>query len=182
MKLCPKCQEELSSQMMGTVEVDQCGKCKGVWFEKGELRAAKDAADADLKWMDFEIWKHPDRFEAKVSERLCPVCRQACHALQYGDTGVEVDYCAQCDGVWLDEGGFEKIIGSLEEELLSKSFSDYVKESVAEAKEIVTGPESFMSEWKDFSTVLRMMAMRLFAERPKLLQKIEWLQRNNPIR
>ena len=53
------------------------------------------------------------------------------------------------------------MIEQLTEELLTRPFSDYIKTSLEEAKEIITGPESFLLEWKDFNTVLNMMQLRL---------------------
>lgn len=39
---------------------------------------------------------------------LCPVCKVA---LQISDRqGVEIDYCPQCRGVWLDRGELDKLI------------------------------------------------------------------------
>jgi uncharacterized protein len=39
----------------------------------------------------------------------CPVCREI--ALVMADRqGIEVDYCPQCRGVWLDRGELDKII------------------------------------------------------------------------
>ena len=177
MKQCPKCQTGLQAADIGPVEVDECRECKGVWFDTDELRQAKDATDTDLNWMDFEIWKHEDRFESQPSARKCPSCEKPMVSLRYGETQVEIDYCQSCQGTWLDGGEFEKIINSLEKEILTKSFSEYVKESLQEAREIVTGPESFLSEWKDFATVLRMMQYRLFVEHPGLLEAIINAQR-----
>ena len=171
-KQCPICRIELKAKVIGPVEVEECRRCHGTWFETDELKRAKDATDEDLHWLDFEIWKHADQFESKASPRECPAGHEAMVSLRYGKTSVEIDFCKSCRGTWLDEGEFEKIIASLEEEVLAKSFSDYVKESLEEAREIVTGPESFLSEWKDFSTVLRLMQNRLFVEHPKLLQTI----------
>ena len=58
---CPRCDVELSTQLITDVEIDECPECKGVWFENDELRRAKDATDPDLNWIDFEIWKHKDK-------------------------------------------------------------------------------------------------------------------------
>ena len=77
---------------------------------------------------------------------------------------VEINYCGTCQGIWLDKDELPKIIESLEDEIAQKTLSDYFKESVEEAKEVVTGHESFMSEWKDFSSVLKLMQYRLFVE------------------
>ncbi len=45
------------------LKIDVCSKCAGVWFDQDELRKAKDQTEPDLNWMDFEIWKHEDRFK-----------------------------------------------------------------------------------------------------------------------
>jgi uncharacterized protein len=48
------------------------------------------------------------RDQAAVSAMLCPVCHVG---LQMTDRqGVEIDYCPQCRGVWLDRGELDKII------------------------------------------------------------------------
>jgi Zn-finger nucleic acid-binding protein len=132
--------------------------------------------------MDFEIWRHKDKFKPKATKINCPVCNTATEAIDYGSTSIEVDYCPSCQGVWLDKDEFKKIIQALEDELLSKSFSDYIKESIEEAKEIITGPETLISEWKDFATVLRIMQYRMFVENPKLLDTITSVQKANPLK
>ena len=169
MKECPTCHVSLESKNIGKVEIDECPQCKGIWFDKDELRKSKDVIDSDLNWMDFEIWKHKNEFKIKESSRLCPVCKTDTHAIDYGSTSTEIDYCPNCKGVWLDRGELKKIIVALEKELLTKPFSKYLSETIKEAKEIITGPESISSEWKDFIAVFRMMQYRLFAENPKLV-------------
>jgi len=52
--------------------------------------------------------------------------------------------------------------------------------SIKEAAEIITGPEAFISEWKDFATVLRMMQYRMFVENPKLLDKVIKAEKMRP--
>ncbi len=48
------------------------------------------------------------RTEAEVAAMQCPVCRVP---LAMSDRqGVEIDYCPQCRGVWLDRGELDKII------------------------------------------------------------------------
>lgn len=179
---CPCCNTDLKRKMIKDVEVDECNKCKGIWFEDDELRKAKDFTDSDLNWMDFEIWKHKDKSQARARNLACPQCNQTLVAVDYADTGVEIDYCPECKGTWLDKGEFKKVIDALTNELLTKSFSEYIKASLEEAKEIITGSESFVSEWKDFTTVFRMMQYRLFVENPKLLDAALNIQRMNPIK
>ena len=43
-----------------------------------------------------------------VSSMLCPVCHVGLTMSER--QGVEIDYCPQCRGVWLDRGELDKII------------------------------------------------------------------------
>ena len=178
---CPLCKLEMSKKSIENIEVDTCDKCKGTWFEDDELRKAKDSTDKDLNWMDFEIWKHKDKFKTDHRKLACPKCHLSLVAISYGITNIEIDYCPTCKGTWLDKGEFKKIIEALTDELLTKPFSDYIKASIEEAKEIITGPESFLSEWKDLTTVLYMMELRLFVENPRLLNSAATMQRAFPL-
>ena len=182
MKNCPKCDIALENKEIEPISVDLCPTCEGVWFEKDELRQAKDITDSDLNWLDFEIWKNKDKFKASESSIKCPDCGLQTVLLNYGETDVEIDYCLECQGVWLDKGEFIKIIEALTKELLTKPFSDYIQSSLKEAKEIITGPESIISEWKDFSTVLRFMQYRLLVENPELQDTLLKVQERNPFK
>ncbi|HWT70643.1 MAG TPA: zf-TFIIB domain-containing protein [Oxalicibacterium sp.] len=39
----------------------------------------------------------------------CPICREA-DLVMSDRQGIEIDYCPQCRGVWLDRGELDKII------------------------------------------------------------------------
>lgn len=39
----------------------------------------------------------------------CPVCKTV-HLTMSERSGIEIDYCPQCRGVWLDRGELDKII------------------------------------------------------------------------
>ena len=179
---CPRCSEELQSTNAGTVQVEECPGCKGLWIGDDELRRLKDEVDPDLRWMDFELWEHPDRFHVSATPVGCPNCGRQIAAIDYGDTGIEVDYCTHCRGVWVDSGEFEKIVHALTDELLTKDVSDYVRASVGEAREIIAGPESLLSEWRDFLTVLRMLEYRILSENPKLGKALANIQASDPFR
>ena len=182
MKNCPKCNIELKVKVIGEVDVDECESCKGIWFDMGELHHAEEIVDSNLNWIDFEIWKHPENFKAKETELSCPACGTHTMSIEYGHTGVEINYCQKCHGIWLDKDEFPKIIESLEDELANTSFSDYFHESIEEAKELVTGDKSFASEWKDFTSVLKLMQYRLFVEKPKLVETLRELYGLNPFK
>ncbi len=180
MKKCPLCNCALTPKTIGSVEVDECDQCNGIWFDKDEFRQTGGHTDEDLSWLNFDIWKHQDRFKAIDSPRQCPVCDIPMVNLRYGKTEVTIDYCPQCHGIWLDKGDLAKIIDRLENELGSGALSDYLKESIQEAKKIITTPEMLVSEWKDFLAFLRLMQYRLFVEKPGLLKAILSVQKVSP--
>ena len=177
---CPKCKAELFTFEVEGISLEQCNSCEGIWFDKNELRQVKDKADSDLNWMDFEIWKHPEKFKAGRQKYDCPKCNVKMEVLDYDHTNIEIDYCKSCEGVWLDKGEIQKLIAALENELVSKPLNEYVKETLEEAKELITGHESFISEWKDFSTILRFLQYRILADNPKLSDSLSKIQ-NNPL-
>jgi Zn-finger nucleic acid-binding protein len=172
MKICPECGEKLKPTSLIRVSVDQCPKCKGVWFDHDELRVAKDHADSDLNWLDFEIWKHEDQFAVEPRDLKCPACRTELVAIRYGSTRVTIDYCRNCKGIWLDRGEFKQIIDALEREVTTKTVPEYIKASIEEARELVTGHEGFLSEWRDLKTVLWLLELRFFVEHPRLMQTV----------
>jgi uncharacterized protein len=47
----------------------------------------------------------------------CPICDIEMRISDY--EGIEIDYCPQCRGVWLDRGELEKIIARIEPQLSS---------------------------------------------------------------
>ncbi|MGD2145448.1 MAG: zf-TFIIB domain-containing protein [Anaerolineae bacterium] len=175
--LCPRCEEPLGTGLIDEVEIEQCSQCDGMWFDQGELRKAKDAVEPDLNWLDLEIWRREDEYEVRSSSIACPRCDAPLAAVAYGETGVVIDYCAHCEGTWLDGGEFERIITALAEEVAGKDVPDYVAASLEEAQELLAGEEGAISEWRDFLTVLRLLQYRILVEHPRLREIATALQK-----
>lgn len=178
---CPGCDNTLTEKSIEDVKVDECQQCKSIWFEDGKLRDAKDITEPDTNWMDFEIWQHEELFKSEPRNLACPKCSQNMVAVDYDNTGVVINYCPQCRGTWLEKGEFKQIIEALNNELALKPISDYIKTGIIEAAEIVAGPESFISEWKDFSTFFMMLQYRILTEKPKLHNTLLTIQKANPM-
>lgn len=55
----------------------------------------------------------------------CPVCRNA--MITFELEGVEIDYCTDCSGIWLDAGELELLLGDSHqaEQLLDSFEADY---------------------------------------------------------
>lgn len=179
---CPIDGTTLETHPIHSINVEECPKCQGLWFEHGELREAKDEADPDLKWLDFDLWSDQSLFQVDWSSRNCPVCGKVMATISYGDTGVTVEYCTDEHGVWLDKGEFQAIIEALQTDVISNSATDYIKDSLQEAKDIVAGNEGFISEWRDFLTVSRFLQYRMLAENPRLADLLVALQKTTPFK
>lgn len=103
--ICPHCENVSLDEITvhGGIEVDECPRCKGIWFDKGEigsyLQFSKDMPGLDA-------------LEAKAEEtsRLCPRCRSRLRERQFvPESAIRIDVCQDCDGVWLDGGELHQI-------------------------------------------------------------------------
>lgn len=179
---CPLDGTTLEIHAIQSVNVEECPQCRGLWFEEDQLREAKDEAESDLSWLDFDLWSDHGSFTTEWSSRKCPKCGKNMATISYGETEVAVDYCIDGHGVWLDKGEFQAIIAALEAEVSSKSIPGYVASSLRAAADLVTGDEDFLSEWEELVTVLRLLQYRVLAENPKVAELLVALEAANPFK
>lgn len=163
---CPKCVHDLKRTSLRSIQVDECLSCHGIWFDKDELRKAKDSTDKDLMWLDFEPFQLNSAREK--TEHKCPRCSAILESVRYADSKVKIDVCPSCKGVWLDDDEFRRIVNYLESIIVKQDSSKYAKDAFEELKELVTGPEDKASEIKDFLAVVNLLGLRLQAENPKV--------------
>lgn len=82
------------------IQIDQCPDCLGMWFEDEEL--SRIIPDSQL---DMTI--DPD---TKSSKRHCPQCSgMKLQQIHHASSGITIDLCKQCHGVWLDHGELQKL-------------------------------------------------------------------------
>lgn len=177
---CPNCKNSLGKIKIGNTEINHCAKCQGLWFEKDELRLAKDKKVKDSKWLDFELkvksfnWKNFDLWSKKIDfqllkdQRLCPYCKVPLYKINYGDSQIEIDVCSLCFGIWLDKDEFKKIIKYLKKQAGYEILHNYAKNLAEETKEIFTGPESLRSEIVDFLTLIKLLKYKFVVQYPLL--------------
>jgi Zn-finger nucleic acid-binding protein len=108
---CPACQRPLSRLKAGTVLLDVCANgCGGIWFDNRELeKVNREHASPDDKPVD--ISHNPAVRVDEHAARPCPRCdavtlEQKLFSL---GSGVVLDRCPECAGVWLDHGELDKI-------------------------------------------------------------------------
>ena len=176
-KACSKCKNPLSNSLLYNTEIDYCSGCLGSWFEEDELRFAKDQKDKDLRWFDIDLWKDTRKFKVSNGARFCPCCRMPLYEVYYGNSGIIVDVCNICHGVWLDRAEFKKITLWLKHESEARILHRYVKNLFNQTADIFVGPESMRDEILDFLTVFNLLGNKFVAQHPTLSRLILQLPR-----
>jgi Zn-finger nucleic acid-binding protein len=174
---CPNDNEQLAKVLFHHVEVDYCSKCLGIWFDKDELRNAKDDKDKQLNWIDFDLWRDKAKFQISRGDKHCPVCRVGLTEVKYDGSKTKVDFCKMCQGVWLDRGEFKQIINYLKNKSDYQILHCYTKNLIKELWEVFSGPETFRSELEDFLTLLKLFNYKFLVQHPFLNSLIENMQK-----
>ncbi len=112
---CPKCQGGLRTTTYEGIDIETCGSCGGEWIDSGELgkitriREVKFPPEARRAIAESTTIT-PVILEDVDRDLKCPKCSGVTDALNYGgDTGIIIDRCTQCRGIWLDRDELEKI-------------------------------------------------------------------------
>ncbi|MBM4262389.1 MAG: hypothetical protein FJ145_13290 [Deltaproteobacteria bacterium] len=108
---CPKCQSAtLREKNFDGVKIDRCSSCHGTWFdarELGQLLAAEANQVAGLRQGGANT-------TADDKQGNCPRDGSALLRIYSAiDRAVVLDACADCHGIWLDGGEFEKLYNTL---------------------------------------------------------------------
>lgn len=170
--LCPICKKYLDRAVLSGVEINFCPKCLGLWFEEEELRWAKDVKDRNLRWLDIDLWKDEEKFKISPGQKLCPWCRLPLYETEYGDSGIKVDVCNICKGIWLDRSEFKKIIQYLKKKADKEILNNYLKNLREEFWEIFAGPEALKEEIDDFLTILKLLNYKFAVQHPNIARII----------
>ena len=164
--ICPTCKIKLSENLLHNTSIDYCEKCLGIWFEADELRLVKDKKDENINWLDIDLWQDTSKFKIAYCQKHCPTCRLPLYEVEYNDSGIKIDVCNICQGIWLDRGEFKKIIDYLKKRADYEILNNYSLNLVKEFWEIFTGPEPLKEEILDLLTVLKLLKYKLVIQHP----------------
>lgn len=97
---CPACSNNLRQKSYARVEVDECPACRGLWLDKGELQKLLDGKSLlpERFFKPVTLQPLPTRPEGT---RPCPRCGLL--LLSNLVSGVTIDICPDCAGIWLDQ-------------------------------------------------------------------------------
>jgi Zn-finger nucleic acid-binding protein len=107
---CPKCgSETLNVFSVREVALERCSSCNGIWFDAREL---SQLLEEDARHVaSLRRGNVNDQLEGKKG--LCP--RDGSELLRVYSSinrSVIIDACADCRGIWLDGGEFEKLFSA----------------------------------------------------------------------
>jgi len=113
MYICPRCQEDLTTITLEGLELEKCTGCEGMWFDASELNSFIDGAQTPEP-SDIEAISDNQQqtgVQSKETALDCPKCDGVkLIAFEYdGDTGIELDSCPSCHGLWLDKNESKQI-------------------------------------------------------------------------
>lgn len=169
---CPQCGKTLDEIKLGTSRVDRCEECGGIWFDKDELKAVRDERDEELSWLDFDLWSDADQLVAGGTFIDCPRDGSPLYRIGYGPSGVLVDVCPQCHGIWLEMEELGKIQRSLQEKVNRETLPEYMKDLERELEKMIKDPARGKEDIRNISIIMKLMEYRLMAQHPKLAEII----------
>lgn len=169
---CPFCQASLNQYKIGNITIEGCPQCKGLWLNKEELQKLEKKRISQpwssLPWLEDEI-DSIDKAAGKESKRFCPNCKdEKLISVNFGDSGVIIDWCPSCKGIWLDSNEFNQITENLKSKLNKLSSEQLKNRLEEELKDILKDHKGKLSEIKDIKAILSALVNTSIFEHPEL--------------
>jgi len=100
----------------GNNHVDECSTCQGIWLTKEKLFAIEQSSENDY---DSIIEQNRPASVARIDTTVvvskprnldCPACNSPLTEHEHGYfSGIMIDSCISCGGVWLDKGELQAL-------------------------------------------------------------------------
>ncbi|HEX6438471.1 MAG TPA: zf-TFIIB domain-containing protein [Candidatus Binatia bacterium] len=107
---CPKCRTETMNVFsVEGVALERCSSCSGIWFDAREL---SQLLEQDARHLS-SLRRGRDTKALEGKKGFCP--RDDSELLRVYSSinrSVIIDACADCRGIWLDGGEFEKLFSA----------------------------------------------------------------------
>jgi uncharacterized protein len=168
---CPADGATLDLYTLAHIKFEGCPKCHGMWLDEDELRKLKNTVNnGQLHWLNREV-DNIEKTSAIMSSRSCPKCSSnKLRSVIFGHSGVVIDWCPTCHGIWLDRSEFDSIVEYLRDEATEATPKEIAHEIGEDLKKAVTGegPESRLAELGDAAAAIEAWANAHIFEHPSL--------------
>lgn len=108
---CPNCGVDLVQKRRDGVEMEVCPSCQGMWLTRQELNALEDEV------FDFgDDEKGSLMLDSNPSTRKCPQCGKPMRTFEYRFYELELGFCEDQHGFWLDAGEDKRVLELMRKE------------------------------------------------------------------
>lgn len=136
---CPRCREAMQALRLGSTTARECSACGGLWLDPASLQRLADTREEHSSVVSTLAARIPvSGVPADVVRYIpCPRCRKLMNRLNFAhSSGVILDVC-KTDGVWLDRGELQRVIGFVEAGGLSVAREREREQLVEEQRRLV---------------------------------------------
>lgn len=108
---CPNCDKDLVQTKRDRIEVEYCPSCQGMWLNRQELEELEDEA--------FDLGENEKGtlvFSATGTTRKCPQCSKLMKRFNYRLYDLEMDFCEDGHGFWLDADEDKRVLNLMKKE------------------------------------------------------------------
>jgi len=103
---CPKCSTAMKAVAVGTVIVDRCASCGGLWFDMNEDERLKRAGAAAL----VDTVEGSRELRDRKGTIQCPRCHtRMMRMVDPGHPDISYESCTICYGNFFDAGEFREV-------------------------------------------------------------------------
>ena len=120
---CPRCHAAMSVEKYEGIEIDWCSSCKGMWLDFNELDQLED------KELDDDDVKGSLMFRSYQGDLHCPTCESGMQMFHYRAYDLELDFCPNEHGFWLDSGEEKRVL-----EIMKQRIKDLQRSATAEVQ------------------------------------------------
>jgi Zn-finger nucleic acid-binding protein len=98
----------MTEEKHGDIDMERCEQCGGRWMDPDDLKAIVDLIKLPVEGRSHRTGV--DLTDVGV-DAPCPRCGVPMEPFNYaGDSGVILDRCRTCGGLWLDQGDLERVV------------------------------------------------------------------------
>jgi Zn-finger nucleic acid-binding protein len=109
--MCPVCESALIVVEYHDVELDYCHRCKGVWFDAGELELLLRSHGFQQAKAFLDRILGAQEAASPEKKRKCPICGHRMKKAAIGEQPeIFIDMCHDEHGLWFDGGEVTQLL------------------------------------------------------------------------